>query len=118
MPFRIRPLVAQFSIRDLLWLMLTVCWLTAWWHTKRENAALRVENEAKSAALQAKSQALQAAAKKEATLRRETELIGQLTKSLGAGLAKKDAELRESLDKRQEVLNALRILKENPAGSN
>src|SRR5262245_61559703 len=114
---KLRRLVTQFHIRDLIWLTLVVASLAAWWRTKRENAALREESFAKSEALAIKARALETAAKKEANLRREVELLGQATRSLGAGLAKRDVELRESLERREEVINALRILKESPGPS-
>lgn len=118
MRYRLRTLLTQFSIRDLIWLTFVVASLTAWWHTKRENAALRDDNLAKSQALKAKSQTLEAASKKEARLRSEVEVLTQATRGLGAGLAKKDAELRDSLQRREEVLEAFRILKNAPVPSN
>lgn len=108
----------RFSIRDLLWLTLVAASLTAWWHTKRENAALRDDNLAKSESLKVKAQALEIAAKKEKSLRHEVELLGQLARNREAELKKRDNELRDSLERRGEVLSALRIIKDGPSPSN
>jgi len=117
MRFSLRPLLTQFSIRDLLWLTLVVAAFAAWWQAKGEIAVLWDDNLEKSEALQAGAQAIEAANKKEARLRTEVELLRQATKSLGAGLAKKEAELQDSLRRREEVIEALRILKD-PAPTN
>src|SRR5262245_61877991 len=109
--YKLRTLLTQFSIRDLVWLTFLVAALTAWWHMKKENSALREENQAKAAAIEAKSKALETAAKKESSLRTEVDVLRQATKGLGAGLAKREAELRDSLHRREEVLEALRTLK-------
>jgi hypothetical protein len=122
MRYRLRSLLIQFSIRDVIWLTLVVASLTAWWNMKRENAVLRSDNVAKAQALEVKSQALAsaaaAAAKKEATLRQEAELYGQMARNRQAELAKRTAELNASLERREEVLKALRTLKDEPASAN
>jgi len=118
MRFRLRTLMTQFSIRDLVWLTFVVAVLTAWWHSRRENAALRDENQARSETIKVKAQALESAAKKEASLRKEVELMGQLARNREAELAKRTDELRESLKRREEVLDALRNIQATPAPSN
>ena len=121
MHYHLRTLLTQFSIRDLIWLTLVVASLTAWWHTKSENAARRNDNVAKAEALEYKSQAsataAAAAAKTEAVLRRELELVNQMARNSQAELAKRTAELRDSLERREEVLKAIRTLKDEPASS-
>ena len=115
MRYRLRTLLSQFSIRDLLWLTLVVAALTAWWDTRRENATIRDDYLAKMGAVKAESQALQvAAAKKEAILHKEVQLLDQLAQNQKAELAKRDAELRDSLERREAVMNALRTLKDAP----
>ena len=118
MRYRLRTLMTQFSIRDLLWLTLVFAVLTAWWHSRRENAALRDENLARSETMKVKAQALEFAAKKEASLRKEVELVGQLARNREVELAKRTDEQRESLKRREEVLEALRSIQTTPAPSN
>jgi hypothetical protein len=82
----------------------------AWWHEKRKIAVLRRDNIAKAAALEVKTQALAAAAKKEASLRREVELASQMARNREAELKRRDAEVRDSLDRREATLKALQAL--------
>ena len=107
----------RFTIRDMLWLTLVAAVTTGWLldrrrldPTEHENALLRLDNSAKS-------QALEIAAKKEASSRREVELMGQLVRNREAELQKRDAELRDSLSRREAVLNALRASKDLPEPS-
>lgn len=90
----------RFTIRDLLWLMVVVGVFTSMWLDRR-----RINSE------NAVSQAL--AAEKTAKLQKEVALLNQLTKGLSSGLKKREAELQESLKRREEVANALRIIREN-----
>jgi len=89
----------RFTIRDLLWLMVVAAILTSAWLDRR-----RINSE------NARSQAL--AAEKTAKLQKEVALLNQLTKALGAGLKMREAELQESLKRREEVVNALRIIRD------
>ena len=114
MRYRLRTLMTQFSVRDLIWLILVVASLTARWSAKREIASLRDDNASKVAAIQVQSQALAAAAKKEATLKREVELTIQMARNRQADLTERTTELRDSLQRREDVLKALRSLKDEP----
>ena len=118
MLYRLRTLLTQFSIRDLIWLTFVVAALTAWWHSRRENAAIRRDNAAMVEALEVKSQALGVAAKKESSLKHEVELVTQWARNSQTELAKRSAELRDSLERREEVLKALRTLEVKPPPTN
>src|SRR6478672_4027101 len=107
----------RFTIRDVLWLTLVAAVATGWLLDRRrmgpteyENALLQIDNSAKS-------QALAVAAKTEASLRKEVELIGQLARNREDELKKRDAELRDSLSRREAVLNAIRSSRELPEPS-
>ncbi len=107
----------RFTLRDLLWLMLAAALATGWLLDRRqiepsqhENTLLRIDNSVKA-------QALEIAAKKEASLRQEVQLIGQLAHNREAELKLRDAELRDSLARREAVMNALRSARELPEPS-
>jgi hypothetical protein len=89
----------RFTIRDLLWLTVVVAIFTSMWLDRR-----RINSE------NAKSQAL--AAEKTAKLQKEVSLLNQITKALGSSLKKREDELQDSLKRREEVANALRIIRE------
>lgn len=118
MSSRLRKLLTQFSIRDLLWLMLVIAGLAAWWHAKLENAAQRADHLAKFEELQAKLRDAETASQREARLRLEVEMLTRTLQGLRTGLATKEDELRDSLRRREEVLEALRMLKETPVPAN
>ena len=86
--------------------------------TEHENERLQSDNMTKTQAIELASQNLEVAAKNERNLRREVELFRQSARIQTAVLRKREAELSDSLERREAVLNALRILKESPPGQN
>jgi len=112
----------RFMIRDILWLTLVAAVAVGWWvehrGTEHENERLQSDNMTKNQAIELASQNLEVAAKNERNLRREVELFRQSARIQTAVLRKREAELSDSLERREAVINALRILKEPPPGQN
>ena len=111
----------KFSIRDLLWLTLVAGSLTGWWLDHRrleridhENATLRIDNLAKSQALEIAANS----AKQANSLRREVEFLAQLVRRRDAELQQRNAELSDSLAKREAVIDAIRAAKDATLPSN
>src|SRR5262245_53462359 len=112
----------RFTIRDVLWLTLvaavTIGWLLEHRRIDRENEILVLDNVAKAQSLEEKSQKLQAAAKKEKSLQGSVDGLRRLVEAQRTKVKKYEDELRDSLQRREEVLNALRVLKESPSTTN
>jgi hypothetical protein len=95
----------RFTIRDLLWLTVVVAILTTWWIEQRQTSF----EHAKVQAVAAEKQA--AAAEKIAKLQKEVTLQNQVARAQQSIIKARDAEIRDSLKRREEVANALRIIR-------
>jgi len=108
----------RFTIRDVLWLTLVtavaVMWYLAERRSERENEALVRDNLVKAQELEVNKQLLETAAKKEKNLQKEVELLGQIRQAQASVLKRREAELRDSLDRREAVLDALRTIGNAP----
>src|SRR5262245_26776729 len=108
----------RFTIRDVLWLTLVAAVAVGWRLEHRRigqaNESLLLDNMAKAQALETMTQKFAATSKKEQSLQREVELVGQLARNRELELKKREAELRDSLARREAVLDALRNIQGAP----
>jgi hypothetical protein len=112
----------RFTIRDMLWLTWVAAVAIGWRLEHRrigqQNESLLLENVAKTQQLEEQSQKLVAAAKKEKNLQVSVDMLRRLAEAQRTKLKKAEDEFRDSLERREDVLSALRILKETPPPAN
>jgi hypothetical protein len=99
------PKIFRFSIRDLLWLTIVAAVFCSWWLDHRRQA------QEHAGAIQGHAQAIAEKTKALAVAKKEVSLLNQIVQSQTSVIKTREAELRDSLKRREEVANALRIIR-------
>lgn len=99
------PKIFRFSIRDLLWLTIVAAVFCSWWLDQRRRELEHAQ------AIRGHAEAIAEKTKALAVAKKEVTLLNQVVKVQTSVIKTREAELRDSLNRREEVANALRIIR-------